>query len=76
MYIDTKRHKKHSSNGKPLNINSYILIFKKLGFTVADLEFFDIGDILDVAIEAVKDDKDEETERQATQDDINRFFKS
>ena len=76
MYIDTKQYKKHSGGGKQLTFNSYILIVKKLGFAVADLEFFDIGDILDIAIEAIKDDKDEETERRATQEDINRFFKS
>ena len=74
MYRYTKSIKKRDGGGKPLTVETYTLIFKKIGFSVADLEAYTVGGVLDVAFEFVKNENDE-GEREATQDDINSFFK-
>ena len=41
-----------------------------MGFSVGELKYFDIGDILDVANEYVEEKSDT---KQATQEDFDRF---
>lgn len=46
-----------------------------MGFAVAELEYFDVGGILDVAVEFIRENNDEyeEFEENATQNDFDRF---
>ena len=62
--------KKNGSSGESLTTETYIIIVKNMGFSVAELKFFDIGDILDVANEYISGKSDV---RQATQEDFDRF---
>lgn len=72
MHFNIQKNKKPKSGGKTLDTEGYVLIMKKIGFSVAELEWFDVGNILDIAIEYVKQDGDE-IENEATQEDFDMF---
>ncbi len=62
--------KKNESSGEILTTESYVVIIKNMGFSVGELEYFDVGDILDVAGEMVKE---KSNVKEATQEDFDRF---
>ena len=64
-----KKHKK-KEDSNPLTTEKYVYIVKRIGFSVAELEFFDVGDVIDVAYEFTDEQGDV---RQATQEDFDRF---
>lgn len=62
--------KKNETTGERITVESYVVIIKNMGFSVGELKYFDVGDILDVADEMVKD---KSSVREATQEDFDRF---
>lgn len=55
-----------------MTVEKYILIAKRIGLSIAEFKYFDIGDILDVANEYISEFDDENT-TQATQEDFDNF---
>ena len=70
MYNNKQKKHKKKEDGNPLTTEKYVYIVKKTGFSVAELEFFDVGDVIDVAYEFIDEQGDV---RQATQEDFDRF---
>ena len=56
-----------------MTVDNYVLSLKVLGLTVADLEMFDIGGILDLITEYIYQNSDEEKEVEAGQMDFDKF---
>lgn len=71
MYYHKKAFaKKNEETGERITTEKFIVIVKNMGFSVGELEYFDVGDILDVADEMIRG---KSTTREATQEDFDNF---
>lgn len=56
-----------------MTTDSYVLSLKVLGLSVADLEMFDIGGVLDLMTEYIYQNSEHDEEVEASQEDIDNF---
>ena len=75
--LNTTNHKQinRSTGGELLTVDSYVFELKAIGISLEELEFFDIGGILDLRTEYIyqRQDNKDEKEVEATQEDIDKF---
>ena len=70
-YADIRIKKKSIRTDRPFNTARYLLRCIEVGINVSDLDFFEVGEIMDILTERGNDGVN--YSRLATQEDMDRF---
>ena len=71
FFASTQNDKKEVKNDRPYNTALYLLRCIEAGIALPDLDFFEVGEIMDILTERGNDG--ESYDRIATQEDMDRF---